>query len=480
MQVPQEATAFTIEVKTWSFQLFSVEESPVGDRGEFTLALNGARLRPDTRVFLLRNGQRFEAVRTAFIDGSRIIALFDADPLEPGRWDVVARQPDGTEAVLPQALTVEPALPPGLRVTLEMPPVSRIDRRIPIQLRAENLANVNVERALVWMTMPPDMKLTLFDDFVHVDSLLHFPGPFVTPDGRQQVMWLTFSNIGPRQTKVLNGWLEFNRTGTYEFQIETFVTTTPEHIRIMATTWLEAGRQGWVSFTPTQTTPPLGKVLQEDCSALKGLEPSLYKLCLQDNARKEKVKDLTGIVEAGAKIPGTAVKPQRPGLTAPYHVGRFAYELYKTGEKWDDLDRQTAEAVRSQDPNDILGPAGYGDEHWGVGVSAVGIHHPLRERSGVCHGAGTAGAHRAAAGFHPGCAQFPAGLVRFCQSAIHCARKCLVLSQPAGCTRLAGRAGGCECGHRYRQSQSVLDFPVHRSVHRRTAGRSVTRPLAGK
>ena len=363
--LPSGKANFTIEVKTWQFSLLSVEDSPVGDAGQFTLAVHGARLKADTRVFLQRGGSRFEAMRTEFIDGSQIIALFDADPLQPGEWDVVARQADGAEAVLPQAVTVEPALPPGLQVDLIIPPAVRVNQRVPIEIQATNLSNVNMERALVWMEMRPEVEMQWVDDFADVDSLSENNGPYLSPEGDRKVQMLFFANIGPRQTKRVHGWLELTEVGRYEFRIETYVTGAEEHSSVIAATLAEAVRQGWISTISTQTTPPLGKVLKHDCSALKDMGPALYKLCLQDNNRKEKVKDLQGIAEAGAKIAGTSFKPKKPGpIGATYGVGKFAYEVYKTNEKWEKMDQEVAEAVQAVDPNDIVGPDGYGDEHW--------------------------------------------------------------------------------------------------------------------
>jgi hypothetical protein len=80
-----------------------------GGKGRVSFVLVGAGLRPGVTVRLRRSGRR-DVVATGVIardDGLGVSGAFDLAREASGRWDVVARNPDGASARLRRAFTVE-------------------------------------------------------------------------------------------------------------------------------------------------------------------------------------------------------------------------------------------------------------------------------------------------------------------------------------------------------------------------------------
>ncbi|HNN82512.1 MAG TPA: tandem-95 repeat protein, partial [Accumulibacter sp.] len=101
------APAYTLSSAVIPFSLSEVRTDTVGNSGEATLRIDGARFSEATR-FALRapDGRLYDATRLFVEDSSRVYATFNLLLAAEGRYDVVAVQATGQTEVLNDAVTV--------------------------------------------------------------------------------------------------------------------------------------------------------------------------------------------------------------------------------------------------------------------------------------------------------------------------------------------------------------------------------------
>ena len=109
---PRPATPVTILAKLVPFSLTSVSTSHIGDNGQVTLTLHGARFAAGATVLLIgADGTGLPAALVTVQDSITAKARFFMQNAAHGLYDLRITNPDGTSATLPQAVTVETATP---------------------------------------------------------------------------------------------------------------------------------------------------------------------------------------------------------------------------------------------------------------------------------------------------------------------------------------------------------------------------------
>jgi hypothetical protein len=114
--VPGGTTPITLKAEIVPFSIRSVTPNRIGDNGQVTITIIGARFQNGATVRLVSNGTTLTAAKVMVLDSATVKARFALSSVPHGAYDVVLANPGGTVAASPQAVTVEAAT--GIMVSI--------------------------------------------------------------------------------------------------------------------------------------------------------------------------------------------------------------------------------------------------------------------------------------------------------------------------------------------------------------------------
>jgi uncharacterized repeat protein (TIGR01451 family) len=355
--VPQGNTPFTLLAQVLPAGIRSVSLAQTGDSGESTVEIRGAKLSGATSVSLQRNGAVIQA-NSFFVNSDAYInARFPVRGLTRGGWDVVVTTPQA-ELRAPSALVIEAGRSPQLAVDLLVPATARIGRTVTATLSLHNLSNVNMERALIWLEMPGDMEAHAQDDPIPELDEGWDPAydTFTDQDGHR-VLALFVYNIGPNRTKNVNLRLTLQQTGRHLLSIETLVLDRQSFSEILARAIHEAfvGAGEQRSVKSSRLSPTDGECPYED--------PDICAYIRYHDSLPDRVNDVAGLAQTGTKVVyGGAAFGNRPGQGDIRNVFHLLRDSSRIVDKWQDFDNEEVSGVGASDPNDKIGPSGFGPQ----------------------------------------------------------------------------------------------------------------------
>lgn len=106
---PTDATPYAILAELVPFQITSVSPKRIGDNGQVTITLRGAKFENGSTVRLVNGGVTLTAAKVWALDGATIKARFFFTNAPHGTYNVVATSPSGTATSVGSTLTVESA-----------------------------------------------------------------------------------------------------------------------------------------------------------------------------------------------------------------------------------------------------------------------------------------------------------------------------------------------------------------------------------
>ena len=112
-EVPGGPAASTLLAEIVPFEISSVSTDHLGDNGQVTLTLRGARFQPGSMVKLASPEVAYTASEVTFVDGSTVKARFRFTNAVRGVYDLAIINPGGASTTAPHPLTIEEALPLG-------------------------------------------------------------------------------------------------------------------------------------------------------------------------------------------------------------------------------------------------------------------------------------------------------------------------------------------------------------------------------
>ncbi len=147
--VPVSLAAYTIEAATIPFGIRSVTPSRIGDNGQVTITLKGAKFQPGAAVTISRGGTHLIAAKVVVIDPSTVKARFYLTNAPHGAYDVSLTNADFTHTTRSGPVNVENAT--GLLV--QVAAAGNLEPRLGTPLRTEavlaNSGNVDVPYCLL-------------------------------------------------------------------------------------------------------------------------------------------------------------------------------------------------------------------------------------------------------------------------------------------------------------------------------------------
>ena len=357
-------SACSILAKTLQFHVDSVQSPVAGIGGEVTVQIIGAAFKPGAFAQLRRAGVL--AVRDnsdMLISSTQLNARFATAGMPEGKYDMAVVNPDGQEAVLQNAMTLQPGDPSQLLIALAGPKRMRVNSIVPMNIVANNPTNMNIQRALIQFKVRREMRF-----WVETDQSLFSSTPntwsadsLVDDDGNRFFSVYLY-NLAPKQTKMIRVLVEPTVTGHYIFMADAFVLDRITFDSLLVATVREATSQRWL--------PPPGSSLfngfGKDGSVAKTTDGCPYDdagVCEAWNHRernKDIATDLGGVATAGAEASNVTSVSAGSG----WKLYKFFRSLMDFFNKFKGSSGYAGDGVASLDPNDLVGPPGYGDEHW--------------------------------------------------------------------------------------------------------------------
>jgi subtilase family serine protease len=142
-------TPATVKAETIPFSIRSVSPDRIGDNGQVTITLHGARFQDGATVQLVGNGTTLTAAKVMVLDSATAKARFFFTNAPHGAYDVVLTNPGGALVNAQQAETIEKATPLLLDINTIGNLGPRIGRTFSTQSVLRNLGNVDVPYAFV-------------------------------------------------------------------------------------------------------------------------------------------------------------------------------------------------------------------------------------------------------------------------------------------------------------------------------------------
>lgn len=346
------------------------------------------------------------------------------DPVEHGNWDLVASGAEVGSVTRQEAINVEGRDPYEVDVTVDVPPSILVNRKTPATLRVHNPTNRNIPRGLIVLTMPPSVEISaeseakiLFGDDVPSGK----PEGPVTPinDGRR-IVPLVFYDIPPGETSTVPLKLKPTAQGDISFQARTLLLNHYRFTRFLA--WLIYRMDTELSSGGSSLSggASLASGEPSKASAAGCGEEDLIKDLKRRDENLEETIDHVILEQIQDRAPGAVQNGVNTGadellaaagagaislLKYPYKfwtLSGWIDETWERAQKWmqrggngrggsgdcrcppgqncdpgdgddddddsdDDDDGQDAGGTESRgaiDPNDILGPDGFGSENW--------------------------------------------------------------------------------------------------------------------
>jgi hypothetical protein len=357
-----DSAQFTLVARELAFAIDSVRYSMAGTGGEATVEIFGAKFRPGATASLRRAGYAdVEDNSDYLVNSTQVNARFPTTGLATGTWDVVVTNPDSQKATLAGGLNIASGDPMELDLSFDGADTVRLNGVNPIMIYAHNPSNVNTQCALVFVELErPDVSLAMLTDPIPPD----FEGwsqsndTYFADDGNLAFV-LELANIGAQRTKsILMPTIPLG-LGHYKLSAVTYVLTRSDFDTALLQTIEEGMREGW--FSSSLAAGSLGKLgamlyANDDC----GDDPGVCAAMADRQRMQDISKDAQGVVEDALNI--NPITPPKPTWLLKF--ARFLKHLLDFHNKYAPTSGYAFESVKPVDPNDLVGPAGAGDERW--------------------------------------------------------------------------------------------------------------------
>ncbi len=423
-RVAGDSIVATILAQAVSFGITSVSPARGGNSGEVTMMIEGARFVTGSTVKLIGSGGALpNLIKSTFIDASRIDATFDLTGNLPlGAYDVVVRRPDNSEATLAGGFTLEPGK--NMTANLGFAPPSAIARGGSgfYSISVENTTNIDLPFMTVYIIIPSGQGYNVNSNNMQtlsqllpdtLKSVIHLQNHF--DEGFWRFVPLTARNV--RVGQRLNIALQVSDVQGTEFPIQIAVDAidrkgfvegqllylelfrqallrdtsgkfAPEFYNLAQTpqTFLNTLMQVYVDLgilTASDISLVTSKQLQETVNKVSRLPLDQKKLKAVFRPMLTSCENELNWLELGGRLAIIAIGLVTGALLAPVALGVGAVLAVISGlglgmnigaiingspglmsRIFCDDPRTPTPVIASKDPNDIMGPAGYGEKKW--------------------------------------------------------------------------------------------------------------------
>ncbi len=417
---------YTIIAETLAFSMTSISPSKGGRGGFVTSILQGAGFRDSTQFFLRKSGENVTEGKVRKINSTmEMVVRWDLTNVSLGTYDLLAENPGGATTLLTDAFVVEPAREFTVSVGKTMPKLLLYGRKEPFSFLFTNTSNVDIPYFFAVLAVPPQTEVELttsgrlikrsdqvpdsliesgkkIEDYTETETGRFLPlivrdlAPGEAVDCRLKVRNLSY--ISGSSLPMYLGTRALDRSVFLNIQlltIEDFRTkvlqnpsSVPAELLVKAYDSKDFARYMLEGYLQ------LGLIDREDTadiigsfeSDLKGLQIPTHENLAYLNAGKannDQISSVTGACEDFFFVLGCAAAvgdcfielPIPTGVSQALCVvgvaGCFGIDTGLLGcagilSALVCIGKELFcnDIVASMDPNDMIGPEGYGDRHW--------------------------------------------------------------------------------------------------------------------
>jgi hypothetical protein len=193
----------TIKAEVIPFGITSVSPNRIGDNGQVTITLKGARFEEGATVQLSGNGTTLNAAKVIRVDSSTVKARFMFTNAPHGAYDVVLTNPNSQSTVAIQAVSMETATEP----TIEMDGARdtafpRFGRSTRWTGTLRNSGNVDIQYLEFGVNTEPNLDVVMLQTR---DSL---PNQNYLPDGENRMRVSFFRDVAPNEERTVGYSIE--------------------------------------------------------------------------------------------------------------------------------------------------------------------------------------------------------------------------------------------------------------------------------
>lgn len=145
-----------------SFTVSSVQPYVGGSGGTVTTTLSGAGFRDSTRVFLARGGIPVTEGQIRHLDNTmQLVVRWNLQNVPIGSYDILANNPGGIDALLPDGFRVEPARELTVGFGKNIPGKLLVARRETFSFEFSNTSNIDIPYFFAFIAVPPNTEVQL-------------------------------------------------------------------------------------------------------------------------------------------------------------------------------------------------------------------------------------------------------------------------------------------------------------------------------
>ncbi len=153
------STGYTLLAESVPFGIDSVTPARIGDNGQVTLTLHGARFEPGVLVTLTSESTVLVPDEIIVLDGATMKARFLLADASHGFYDIEVENRDEATDAIPEAVTVEPATAIDTRLYVSGNLTPRVGRTLVAQGATVNLGNIDAPSVTVVLSFDQEVRV---------------------------------------------------------------------------------------------------------------------------------------------------------------------------------------------------------------------------------------------------------------------------------------------------------------------------------
>lgn len=412
-----DSTHFQILADYVNFSISKITPERGGNTGEVTVSVYGARFDQDCSVSLVNTaGKSPKVIEKNFKDASLMEVTFDmtAADLALGTYDVVVKRKDGSQVTLPAGFTLEQGTPMDISVGWAPPSAILRGGSGSIAFSFQNTSNIDVPFVNGVILVPEGQKFTLFSDKVFTaDKLVSDPNfsvlkpqEYIDYDGWRIIP--IFAK-GLKAGEIMNVYLQVDNVEGEALPIQAYANAYSRKAFVQEQAeFLESFRQALLADSARGNNPELlylaetkerfleevfkiyiaaGMLTQEDVASVNLAKVnSTFEYPADESTRNALEKISITSCErtvmwaiVAVKFAFGAMKLVLVPVTGGAALIFVAKTTWSIASTYNNIKKgkpsflaklicKYIPVIASKDPNDILGPEGYGSQRW-VSVS---------------------------------------------------------------------------------------------------------------
>ena len=151
----------TVKAEIIPFSITSVSPNRIGDNGQVTLKLNGAKFQNGATVKLVRNGTTLTADKVTVLNSATVKARFLFTNAQHGVYDLMLTNPEAATATAIQAVTIETALRMRVELNVNGETSPRVGRTSTSDAVLTNTGNVDIPYSVVKIKAEENVRMVI-------------------------------------------------------------------------------------------------------------------------------------------------------------------------------------------------------------------------------------------------------------------------------------------------------------------------------